>query len=129
MPLDIWFGNWDSPGSKLMLSFEEEAYYWFIEPLIAQSCEQGGKWFDLYDGAEFKPDELHHIEQIIDRAIELVESKPQTWDVKVGMQDKPEQRELCTKIEKQPFLDFLSAWKRIVDKCQKKRQSMFLYGD
>jgi len=129
MPLDIWIGDWNSPRSKLVLSFENEAYYWFIEPIIAQSHDQGGKWFDLYDGAEFRPDELHHVEGIIALAMEQVRSKPQEWDVKVGTQLKPEPKDLFVRVRKQQFLDFLSAWKCVADSCREQQKSMSLYGD
>ena len=129
MALDIWIGDWNSLGSKLALSFDEEAYYWFIEPIVRQSYDIGGKFFDLYDGAEFKLEELHLVESIVACAKEQIETKPQHWKVKVGTQTNPEWRDVFVEIDKDQFLDFLATWTDIVAKCRKQQKSMFLYGD
>ncbi len=59
MALDVWVGSWDQPGSTLVASFEPEAYFWFLYPLIDRLNRDHAKRIDLYDGCSFEPDELN----------------------------------------------------------------------
>lgn len=126
MALDVWVGDWNQAGSERVTSFDPEAYYWFLYPLIEEFASTHGKCIDLYDGAEFRPDELPSIHDLLDRAVALVSSQPVTFDVHVGTISE---RKLYSTVEREAFLAFLEQVRSAVSRCERSGKPLLFYGD
>src|SRR4030095_1353279 len=85
-------GTGMTPGSTLATSFEPEAYYWFLYPLIEKLRDSHRKYIDLYGGCAFTPQELGLIRELISDAERLVQQQPNRFRVHVGTQTDPGQR-------------------------------------
>lgn len=129
MALDVWIGDPSDPTSTLAASFDPEAFYWFLYPLIEQLRESHGKYIDLYDGCEFKPQELGLIRTFIADAEALVGRQPSRFSVHVGTQVEPIERKLYVEVDRGAFLGFLSSLRSAADRCLDTGKSMRFYGD
>lgn len=129
MALDVWIGDWNDRGSRLVVSFDPEAYYWFLYPLIEQLRDSHGKYIDLYDGCEFKPQELSIIRTFISDAEALVRQQPNRFRVKVGTELQPVERELYAEVDRGSFLEFLASLSSAADQCLETGRSLCFYGD
>jgi hypothetical protein len=129
MALDVWIGNWDHPGSTLVTSFNPEAFYWFLYPLIEDLRDSHGKYIDLYGGCEFKPQELWLIRKLISDAEALVRHQPSRFRIQVGTQTQPVERELYSEVDRDSFLEFLASLRAAADRCFKAAKSLHFYGD
>ena len=111
------------------MSFEPEAYYWFMYPLVAQLHEQHDKFFDLWDGCEFKSDELHLFRTLIDDVEALLAREPETFSVHVGRQTKPIEEELYIEVKREEYESFLATLRSIAKECEQAEKSLHVYGD
>src|SRR5262245_27121321 len=129
MALDVWIGDWDDPGSVLATSFEPEAFYWFLYPLIEELRNSHGKYIDLYGGCAFEPQELGIVRQLISDAESLVRQQPDRFRIHVGTQTQPVKREHYTEVDRGSFLKFLGSLKLAADRCFQAGKSLYFYGD
>ena len=129
MALDVWVGSWNSFGSHRALSFEPEAHYWFIYPLVESLGANHGKYFDPWDGCEFKPNELHLFKALIDSAEALARKRPERFSVHIVTHVEPAQKELFAEVDRSAFLAFLDSLRDVTRVCERKGKSLHLYGD
>ena len=129
MALDVWIGNWSAPKSSLAVSFEPEAYYWFISPLVERLHEQHGKFFDPYEGCAFMPSELHLFLALIDEAEALAQKQSEQFPVHVGTEIEPVKKELYIEVDRDDFLAFLDSLRDAARQCEQDGAALHLYGD
>lgn len=129
MALDVWIGDWNDPGSELAASFEPEAYYWFLYPLIERLQQSHGKYIDLYGGCEFKPNELALFENFLSDAVALVQRQPRRIRVHTGTLTQPNLKELYSEVDRESFLGFLASLRSAAQRCVQAGKSLRFYGD
>jgi hypothetical protein len=118
-----------TPGSTLATSFEPEAYYWFLYPLIEKLRDSHRKYIDLYGGCEFTPQELGLIRELISDAERLVQQQPNRFRVHVGTQTDPVKREIYAEVDRSSFLEFLASLTSAANRCSQCGKSLHFYGD
>lgn len=129
MPLDVWVGDPNEPTSSFAVSFEPEAYYWFIHPLIESLHKRHGKYFDPYQGCKFDATELQLFQTLIDDADALAKQKSEHFAVHVGTQIEPIERDLYVEVDKSALRVFLGALRDAVRRCEEKGTALHLFGD
>ena len=129
MPLDVWVGDPRDPSSGYAVSFEPEAYYWFVHPLVEKLKERHGKYFDPYQGCEFEPTELHLFQALIDDADALAEHKPEKFSVHVGTQIKPVAQDWYVEVDRGDLRSFLDSLRDAAGRCERKGMALHLFGD
>jgi len=133
MALDVWVGapskNWFSIGSKLVTSFEPEAYYWFLYPLFEEFQKSSGILIDLYDGARFESYNLQGIKKLFNEGEGLVSEQSDRFEVHVGSQVEPEEKELFETVDKKEFLYFLSELRSAIELSESSGKPLIFFGD
>src|SRR5947209_5587625 len=97
MALDIGIGD----GSSLIpvqdepsLFLEDDGYYWCLHPLFERLGAETGQYLDLYGDASFADRALSALERSLVEARAFIESQPDAWEVYVGTQIMPTERDL-----------------------------------
>ncbi len=129
MALDVWIGDWNDPGSELAASFDPEAYYWFLYPLIERLQQSHGKYIDLYGGCEFSPNELALFEKFLSDAEALVQRQHRRFRVHTGTRTQPIEKERYSEVDRESFLGFLASLRSAVRRCVQASKSLRFYGD
>ena len=133
MPLDIWVGDWNERGSKLITSFDPEAFYTFLYPLFEEFETISGQFIDQYDGTRFDPPHLDQVSDLIDQAEELVRQQSEIFEVHMGTclgsAIEPRHEEIYESVSREDYLVFLSKWRSALLKARQDNKPLFFYGD
>ncbi len=133
MALDIWIGDWNQPESQLVLSFgEDAAYYWFMYPLVEKLAKEKDKYIDLYDRTVFEPDELPQINSLIVEVRSMVDEQTSKWKIPGGTIYDRDGRIVddgLIEVKKEDFLQFLDEWELAIAKCKQLQKPMVFQGD
>ena len=132
MALDVLIGPLTAPRSGPSTSFEPEAYYWFLHPLIERLAETTGRYIDLYGTAEFSSGEIDMVDEFLDDAEELVRAQPASWDVHMGTRFRgfsPVGTEILETVERVAFLAFLGQLRQIAKHSKELGAPMVFFGD
>lgn len=133
MSLDLWIGKPNRLRSKHALSFEPEAYYWFLYPLFEAFHASHGVMIDLYDGAWFEPGSFAPLFELFDNAEAMIKAQPEMIDVCVGTElgtkAKPENQKIIVQINRAEYLEFINELKSIVRRAQQAKQPLVFFGD
>ena len=133
MSLDIWVGDWSKAGSKLITSFDPEAYYIYLYPLFEEFEQTSGQFIDQYDGAIFEPSELDQVTTLIGQAESLVLQEDEEFVVHMGTclgsALEPMHEEIYETVNRKDFLKFINEWKSAVAMASKLQKPLIFYGD
>ena len=133
MALDVWVGDWNEHGSKLIVSFDPEAYYSFLYPLFEEFEQTYGQMIDLYDGAMFQADALVSVFELIDKAKTFVSSQDEQFDVHMGINlgsyVEPKTEEIFCTVQRNEFLQFIERWRTATHMAQEAGKPLIFYGD
>ncbi|MEO0476905.1 MAG: hypothetical protein AAF085_13185 [Planctomycetota bacterium] len=133
MALDIWVGDWNEHGSKLITSFDPEAYYKFLYPLFEQFETVCGQFICQYDGAQFGPSSLDQISKLIDQAEKLIRQQEEVFEVHMGTflgtSKHPKQEEIYESVSRDDYLQFISEWRSALLKARQDNKPLLFYGD
>ncbi len=111
------------------LSFDDDGYYWFLHPLFAALAERTGIYIDLYGHASFHPGNIHHLERLIADARALVQDRPDVWQVSIGHQPFPVEREIYQEVSKSLMSEKLDVLSELVREVKKTSASLVFLGD
>jgi hypothetical protein len=111
------------------LWLDDHGPYWFLHPLFERLRDQTGQYIDLYGDALFSGDALAALERVVAEARELVASQPEAWQVHVGTQLSPEQRELYRPAERARMLALLEQWGAVVQRARALGLPVVCLGD
>lgn len=134
MPLDVWIGlPTKNDGSGLVLSFDPEAYYWFLYPLFEEFVHSHGQMIDLYDGAMFAPEELKPVLDLVDRAVTQVAAQSDEFEVRTGTNLgsalKPRNKEIYHTVVRTEYLAFLEQLRSAALETQRLGKPLVFFGD
>jgi hypothetical protein len=104
MSLDVGVGDGSSLGrisGEPSFSLEDGALYWFLHPLFVTLATRTGQYVDLYGDASFSGEQLSALEEMLTVAKELAEAQPESWEVHVGTQVAPVQKELFQRLDRE----------------------------
>lgn len=113
----------------MAVSFEPEAFYWFLYPLMKKLLESRGKYIHLWGDCEFAPREIDLIFNFVSRAEALVRQQRDVFRVHMGTQTQPVKRELYTEVDRASLLAFLGSLRLAADQCLQMGKSLHFYGD
>jgi hypothetical protein len=133
MALDIGIGDgksltpdWDEPS----LYFEyHEGYYEYLSPWFERLASVTGQFVDLYGDASFQGGQLDTLEQILTETRQAVERQPPKWQVHLGTQVKPVQRELYRDVERDKMLALLDQWLIVIRRARQLNRPVVCFGD
>ena len=117
------------PRSTLVLSFEDDGYYWFLHPLFERLRAESGKYVDLYGGATFTQDDWGRLRRMLDEAKALAEGQPPRWDVHVGTQTHPVVKELYASVSRDEMLGRIATFRRMVEEAERVGGNIECLGD
>jgi hypothetical protein len=141
MALDIGVGSGSSfcpVRGEPSLSFESDGYYWFLHPLFEGLRTDTGQFIDLFGDASFAGNEIFALERMLKAAKELVLAQPRSWDVCIGFELDPRQKEtqrdarlkeIFGTVERDHFLDVLSQLNRVVARAKELSRPVICFGD
>ena len=130
MTLDV--GLADSEGglrSSPQVTFREDGYYWFLDPLIERLRESHGKHIDLYGNAEFRKSELSLLTRFLGDAEVLIQSRPARWKVRVGTPSGPQKRGAHVEVERGKFMSLILQLRDVVSAAEEAGSSVLFIGD
>src|SRR5205807_406471 len=76
------------------LFLEDDGYYWFLHPLFERLRGETEQYIDLYGDASFMDGALLALERSLVEARAVIESQPDAWEVHVGTQIIPTEKDL-----------------------------------
>ena len=133
MALDVWVGRPGRLGSKLMVSFEPDAYYAFLSPLFEEFAQAHGRWIDPYEGTSFEPEGLAPVFALIAQAEARVAAQAEEFDVHVGTDigsfHEPANEELYETVQRARYLEFIRVWRSAAELAQRARKPLVFWGD
>jgi hypothetical protein len=140
MALDIGIGDGSSfcPLQNERSLQLDEGYYWFLHPLYEDLARVTGQYIDLYGDASFSGKNLAALEQMLKRALRLIESQESTWNVCIGTELVPHQKvtyspphlkETLAAVEKARFLWLISQWEQVVTRAKELDRPVVCFGD
>lgn len=111
------------------LSFVDEGYDWFLHPLFAALAERIGIYIDLYGDASFHPGNINHLERLIVDARAFAQDQPETWQVSIGRQSVPIEREIYREVDKRVLLAKLDSLSDLVREVKETSASLVFLGE
>jgi len=130
MSLDIYLRSSNSRSSSApALSFEDDGYYRFLQPLFDRVGKQSGKYIDLYGDALFTQDDWPRLRTMLADAETMARGKPTTWEVHVGTQLKPVRKELYRTVKREELLRLIATFKALVDAADETDGQLECVGD
>jgi hypothetical protein len=133
MALDVWVGNPTRFKGGPAVSFEPEAYYWFLYPLFEDFAERHGKLIDLYDGAAFEGTELDHVIELWENAKSLIERQSEAFDIhmgtNMGTDEEPKKEEIYFAVRRSEYLIFIERLHDAGLKAKNSRKPLVFFGD
>ena len=127
MALDVGIQS----GKKIdyRMSFENDGYYWYLNPLFEEMYEKIGIYIDLYGDAEFTGRNIHQLESLLNKAFEMIKNEPKNWDVYIGTQTHPDKKDLFCKVSKIEFDSKLKTLQKMVTEVKEKSGRLIFSGD
>ena len=132
MPLDVFLSpKRDAPGTQWerRLNFDNDGYYWFLHPLFDDIRKECGRYIDLYGDATFGPEELFRLEELLTRAYEMLPPGARRWNVHVGRQTRPEEKELFETVSRPTIEKLLSQFRGAVADAKARGWCVKFVGD
>jgi len=132
MALDIGVGDGSSPvpsRDEPLLSLNDDAIYSFLHPLLERLRWETGQYIDLYGDASFSDWRLAALKRMLAQARVLAQAQPESWEVHVGTQIKPERRELWQSLTRRVLIDTIEIWERIVTRAEELHRPVVCFGD
>lgn len=153
MALDIGVGN---HGTHDILNSEPRialagSYCHFMSPLFDQLQKEIGKEIDPYDYASILGDELAAVERMLERAVEMLATQPESWEICVGtirlpdaeavarvQADYPDLRlelthtcnyKMHETVRKDSFLKVIEEWRIVIARARELKLAMLCLGD
>jgi hypothetical protein len=114
--------------SPALLSFQDDGYYWFLEPVFRSIAEQTGQYIDLYSNADFYEGGLLALQDGLEVAHQMVNDQAARWDVIIGTYADSGESIYCP-VKKQDFLELLQRFEDAVLKAILHRQHLVFFGD
>jgi hypothetical protein len=111
-----------------VLTFDDNGYYWFLEPIFAKIRETTGQYIDLYGEADFYEGALLALQDALEEAHDLVSSQPDHWDVIVGRYIDPDENIYCP-VKKQEFVALLQRFEDAIRNALLHQQHLVFLGD
>ncbi|MEN8200096.1 MAG: hypothetical protein ABFR63_08490 [Thermodesulfobacteriota bacterium] len=127
MSLDVGVQRGDEV--DCMLSFEDDGYYWFLHPLFKKMHKSVGIYIDLYGDAEFKKDNIVHLESLLKEAENMISKEPSYWNVLTGIQTHPERKEIYCKVSKSEIENKLKILDFMVSEVKAANSKLVFLGD
>jgi hypothetical protein len=132
--LDLGLAGGDGRTSsvEVRVSFDDDlsgGYYWFLHPLFERLALSTGQYIDLYGDAEFRPENLEPLENVLLEARQMVLARPKRWSVHVGTQTHPTKRELFKEVERSTFLALIDRLMDLVRESRTTGRSIICLGD
>lgn len=75
---------WDLDPLTLVSFDDDDAYYWFLEPLFQKLSEKTDQYIGMYGAAWFEEAVVTSLRDVVAEAKRLVASQPDAWDVRIG---------------------------------------------
>lgn len=111
------------------IEFPEE-YYWYLHPILLNLYEETGKMIDLYSDAELKEKSMELLEKYIQNELTKAREKnTESWQVNVGKQLQPEEKEVMRLISKTDFIKFLEKFLELIAFAKEKGEKIKFAGD
>jgi hypothetical protein len=116
MALDIRLVNSRAKGAAApALAFEDDGYYWFLHPLFERLRKETGKYIDLYGDALFSRNDWPRLRALLSEAEAMVNHQPTRWEVCVGTQLHPTQREVYRTVNREELLRLIATFETLLD--------------
>ena len=116
--------------SEPAIALDNDAYYWFLRPLLERLDQETGQWIDLYGDARFAGDDLQGLERMLTAADELVRSQPATWQVHIGTQTyRGKHSEVYYTAHRARFQELLTQWRQVVARARQMKRAVVCFGD
>lgn len=133
MALDVWVGYPEPHRGGPSVSFEPEAYYSFLYPLLEDFAARHGKMIDPYDGAVFEGRELEDVLALVDRARSLIERQAEAFDVHIGTNMgsfvEPRHEEIYFRVNRADYLVFIERLRGAVLEAKASSRPLVFFGD
>ena len=141
MPLDIGIGDGTSLAplrDQPSFSLDDDGYYWYLHPLLEELAASTGQYIDLYGDASFSGQQLGAVKKMLAKAKRLVASQPACWEVCIGQQliprqknsrSRPRLKPVMATVEKAHFLDLLSRWNAVIARAKELGHPLVCFGD
>jgi hypothetical protein len=59
----------------------------------------------------------------------VIESQPESWEVKVGTQILPKRKDLFNVVERTRFLELISRWEKVAARARESGRPVVFFGD
>ncbi len=130
--LDIGVGN--AAGKppipiEPILTLDDDGYYWFLHPLFEELRAATGQYIDLYGNATFTGANLDALDGILSAAQRLVELQPECWEVHIGTQVLPVQKEIYKPVKRTEFFRLLGLWEHVLERARQTGHPVVCFGD
>jgi hypothetical protein len=130
LQIGIGYGSSSTPlQSEPSLWLESDGYYWFLHASFERLRDETGQYIDLYGDALFAGAALVALGKALADATKPVMSQPETWQVHIGTQIRPEYKELYAEVEKIRFAELLVEWGQIIARAKELCRPVVCVGD
>jgi hypothetical protein len=133
MALDVWIGEPTRFKGGPAVSFEPEAYYWFLYPLFEEFARLHGQMIDPYDGAAFLSTELAPVLKLVDDAEAMIAAQPSEFRVHIGTNlgtsFDPKNEAIYHTVKRDEYLKFIGKLHAAVLQAQKTGERLVFFGD
>jgi len=120
-------GKYDQQGS---IAFEDDADYWYLQPMIKEIENRTGQLIDLYGEAKFGGDFLEQVEKIVlDHLDRLKQRREKQWEVHVGTQLHPTRKDLFKTLIKKDLEEKLHRFIAMLRQAKRTNEHVVCLGD
>lgn len=109
-------GSRDLVGPALTLV--DDGYYRFLHPWFERLRGQSGKYIDLYGDTQLTRDDFPRLRALLAEAALMASRQPATWQVQVGTQLHPVEKELYRTVVRRDLLDLIAKLEAMVDAAE-----------
>ncbi|MEL0583848.1 MAG: hypothetical protein AAES65_03045 [Candidatus Thiodiazotropha sp. (ex. Lucinoma kazani)] len=133
MALDVWIGKPGMNTGDLAISFEPEAYYYFLYPVFEEFSKSSGKLIDPYCNVAFEPAQFPSVLELIDKSKVLVSAQPEEFEVYMGKNlgsavDRKDE-EIFHILKREKYLKFLECLRLVVLNAEELGEPLVFFGD
>ena len=109
--------------------FDDDGYYWFLDPLFEQVYAQTGKRIDLHGRAEFNAAQLSVLQTVIQQGREFVQQLPERWAVPAHLRRSSTPEPLRMTVTKQQFLSLFEQFDHLIAQAIAQHEHIVCIGD
>ena len=114
------------------LSFEDDAYFWFLYEFFEVISKQTNQTIDLCEDAFFKDEDLKLFYRMIENVRREIAQKPESWEEFIGtVVHKGERKveKIHSTVEKGKLEAILTKLEKAINEAKKKNKGIFFFGD